>query len=158
MRCRLFQCVPGGTGPTSDTGWGCMLRCGQMILGEALVRRHLGRGMTAFLILYRYLFPGAYSKCYCVYPSTLASIIQVIKCTSPNHLRHCSDTNLLLHLYYVFCTKGFQPAIDNGVFVKQTGDGWGASLREKTTSVSSTPSLTRKMATILYIKSVNTDL
>uniref|UniRef100_A0A8C9YCN8 Cysteine protease n=1 Tax=Sander lucioperca TaxID=283035 RepID=A0A8C9YCN8_SANLU len=33
----------GGTGPTSDTGWGCMLRCGQMILGEALVCRHVGR-------------------------------------------------------------------------------------------------------------------
>nr|AQY19174.1 autophagy-like 4B cysteine peptidase protein [Oncorhynchus mykiss] len=33
----------GGTGPTSDTSWGCMLRCGQMILGEALVCRHLGR-------------------------------------------------------------------------------------------------------------------
>ncbi|XP_005165980.1 cysteine protease ATG4B isoform X1 [Danio rerio] len=37
-----FQPI-GGTGPTSDTGWGCMLRCGQMILGEALICRHLGR-------------------------------------------------------------------------------------------------------------------
>ncbi|XP_006637839.1 cysteine protease ATG4B [Lepisosteus oculatus] len=39
---RNFQPI-GGTGPTSDTGWGCMLRCGQMILGQALVCRHLGR-------------------------------------------------------------------------------------------------------------------
>ncbi|XP_036409673.1 cysteine protease ATG4B-like [Megalops cyprinoides] len=38
-----FQPI-GGTGPSSDTGWGCMLRCGQMILAEALVCRHLGRG------------------------------------------------------------------------------------------------------------------
>lgn len=34
----------GGTGPKSDKHWGCMLRCGQMVMAEALICRHLGRG------------------------------------------------------------------------------------------------------------------
>nr|XP_014425070.1 cysteine protease ATG4B isoform X2 [Pelodiscus sinensis]XP_025036470.1 cysteine protease ATG4B isoform X2 [Pelodiscus sinensis] len=41
--CRRSLGQEGGTGPTSDTGWGCMLRCGQMIFAQALVCRHLGR-------------------------------------------------------------------------------------------------------------------
>ncbi|GMR54540.1 hypothetical protein PMAYCL1PPCAC_24735 [Pristionchus mayeri] len=32
----------GGTGPSSDQGWGCMMRCAQMLMGEVLLRRHLG--------------------------------------------------------------------------------------------------------------------
>lgn len=34
----------GGTGPKTDKHWGCMLRCGQMVMAEALICRHLGRG------------------------------------------------------------------------------------------------------------------
>ncbi|KAI1287316.1 Cysteine protease ATG4B [Halotydeus destructor] len=33
----------GGSGPSSDSGWGCMLRCGQMVLAQAHMLRHLGR-------------------------------------------------------------------------------------------------------------------
>ena len=33
----------GGNGPSSDSGWGCMLRCGQMVMAQAIILKHLGR-------------------------------------------------------------------------------------------------------------------
>lgn len=39
---RNFAAI-GGTGPTSVTGWGCMLWCGEMIFVQAPVCWHLGQ-------------------------------------------------------------------------------------------------------------------
>merc|ERR1712071_178496 len=33
----------GSSGMTTDKGWGCMLRCGQMVIAQALINCHLGR-------------------------------------------------------------------------------------------------------------------
>ena len=40
----MFWAV-GDSSIRTDTGWGCTLRCGQMMLAYSLILRHLGRGV-----------------------------------------------------------------------------------------------------------------
>jgi cysteine protease ATG4 len=46
-----------GSGITSDSGWGCMLRAAQMLMGNTLQRHHLGKGTRITLFsIYTYLW------------------------------------------------------------------------------------------------------
>ena len=40
---RGFSNIGGYGGPDTDEGWGCMIRCGQMLLAECFIRIYLGR-------------------------------------------------------------------------------------------------------------------
>lgn len=48
---RGFAPIGDEKGPTTDTGWGCMHRCGQMLVGQALMQLHLGRSQWCLTLI-----------------------------------------------------------------------------------------------------------